>query len=232
MKSSPTGGQIALVVLLGLLWGLNWPAVKISLGEIGPWTLRASALSIAALALLALSLARGRSLRIRRDHWWRVGVPGVLAIAAPNILVAYAQLSAPTGRIAVIAFTMPIWATILAWLILGEPLDKRRLVGLALGVAGLVALAWPLVLAGQVTIGLVLAFMAALCWATGTVLMKRFPTETSSLAFATWQLLIGASCVAIGTLVFEGIPRPHALACSTIVAFTYHALLGQALASA
>ena len=232
MKDSPTGGQVALVLLLGLLWGLNWPTVKIALAEIGPWTLRASALSIAAVALVALSLARGRSLRIRRDHWWRVGVPGVLAIAAPNVLIAYAQLSAPTSRIAVVAFTMPIWATILAWLFLGEPLDRRRLAGLALGIAGPASLARPLVVAGDVSIGLALALIASLCWAGGTVLMKRFPSETSALAFATWQVVIGAVCVAAGMLVFEGVGTPHALSYPTLIAFAYHALLGQALATA
>ena len=232
MKDSPSGGQIALVLLLGVLWGLNWPTVKIALAEIGPWTLRASALSIASVALVALSLARGRSLRIRRDHWWRVGVPGVLAIAAPNVLIAYAQLYAPTSRIAVVAFTMPIWATILAWLFLGEPLDRRRLAGLALGIAGLASLAWPLVVAGEISIGLILALIASVCWASGTVLMKRYPSETSALSFATWQVVIGATFVSAGMFVFEGIGMPRALSNPTLIAFAYHALLGQALATA
>src|SRR5215207_3290760 len=68
--------------------------------------------------------------------------------------------------------------------------------GSGLGMAGLVALGWPLVLAGEVSLGLVLAFLAAMCWAAGTVLLKRFPSEASPLAFATWQLVIGAGCAA------------------------------------
>src|SRR5918993_2458750 len=147
MQQSPTRAQVALVLLLGLLWGLNWPTVKIALAEIGPWTLRASALCIAALSLVAFTLARGRALSIRRAHWWRIAVPAVLTIAAPNVLIAHAQLLAPTGRIAVVVFTMPVWATILARLVLGERLDPRRVLGLALGIAGLIALGWPLVVA-------------------------------------------------------------------------------------
>jgi hypothetical protein len=69
MQHSPTRVQVALVLLLGLLWGLNWPTVKIALAEIGPWTLRASALCIAALSLVAFTWARGRALSIRRAHW-------------------------------------------------------------------------------------------------------------------------------------------------------------------
>src|SRR4051812_42859995 len=144
MQDSPTRGQVILVLLLGVLWGLNWPTVKIALAEIGPWTLRASALSLAGLTLVALSLWRGRSLRVRPAHWWRVALPAVLGIAAPNVLIAHAQLSASTARIAVVAFTMPIWATLFARLVLGERLDSRRLIGLSFGIAGLTSLAWPL----------------------------------------------------------------------------------------
>ena len=119
MEQSPTRGQIALVLLLGLLWGLNWPAVKIALAEFGPWSLRAAALSIASFGLLTFTLGRGGTMLLRRVQWWRIALPAVLAIAAPNILIAHAQLSAPTGRIAAVAFTMPVWATIPARLILG-----------------------------------------------------------------------------------------------------------------
>ena len=232
MQHSPTRGQVVLVLMLGVLWGLNWPNVKIALAEIGPWTLRASALSVASLALVAITLARGGTLRIRKAHWWRIALPAVLAISAPNILIAYAQLSAPTGRIAVVAFTMPVWAIMFARVVLGEPLDRRRLLGLTLGVAGLVALAWPLMLAGQLSLGLLLAFAAAFCWAAGTVLLKKFPSEATPLAFATWQLVIGAACVVVGMLLFEGLPTIRGLQRSTIIAFSYHALLGQALATA
>jgi drug/metabolite transporter (DMT)-like permease len=232
MDPSPTRGQIAVVLLLGLLWGLNWPTVKIALGEIGPWTLRASALSLAGISLACLSLLRGRRLWVRPDRWWRVALPGMLAIAAPNVLIAHAQLSAPTGRIAVVAFTMPVWAVIFARLFLREHFDRRRLIGLALGVTGLSALALPLWRSGEISVGLFLAFGAAICWAAGTVLVKRFPADSSPLAFATWQLLMSAVCILVGMLVFEGVPQLHTLRPSTLMAFAYHALLGQALATA
>jgi drug/metabolite transporter (DMT)-like permease len=231
MQHSPTRAQIALVLLLGLLWGLNWPTVKIALAEIGPWTLRASALSIAGLTLVGFTCARGGTLSVRPAHWWRIAVPAVLTIAAPNVLIAHAQLFAPTGRIAVVVFTMPVWATILARLVLGERLDPRRVLGLALGIAGLIALGWPLVVAGEFSFGLLLALLAALCWAAGTIFFKRFPSEATPLAFATWQLLIGAGCAAAGMLLVEGLPAPRAFSAPTVLAFAYHALLGQALAT-
>ena len=217
--------------LISVLWGLNWPAVKIVLGELGPWTFRTAALLVATLLLAAVSLVRGQSLALPTGQVWRVLVPGALAIAAPNVLIAYAQLSAPTGRVAVVAFTMPIFATVFARMFLGERFDRRRIAGMLLGIAGLLALAWPLIVAGQVSIGLGFALMSAACWAAGTVLMKRFPLDAPPLTFATWQLFIGGICVTVGMVLFEGWPALRPLGTPTLVAFAYHALLGQALAT-
>lgn len=50
--------SLLLVPLLGLLWGFNWPAVRIALTEITPWTLRAGGMTFAGLALVAVALAR------------------------------------------------------------------------------------------------------------------------------------------------------------------------------
>jgi uncharacterized membrane protein len=61
---------------------------------------------------------------------------------------------------------------------------------------------------------------------------SKAASECSPLAFATWQLVISAACIGIGMLIFEGVPELHFLRFSTLVAFGYHALLGQALASA
>ena len=87
-----------LVLLLGVLRVLNWPTVKIALAEIGPWTLRASALSLASLALVALTLIRGGTLRIRRAYWWGTSVRHVIVPAvgsSPTINVISANSAVP-----------------------------------------------------------------------------------------------------------------------------------------
>jgi drug/metabolite transporter (DMT)-like permease len=232
MDNAPTRAQIGSVLLVGVLWSLNWPTVKIALGELGPWTLRAGALSLASLALLGLCVLRGQPLRVAREDWWRLGVTGLFATVAPNILVAYAQLVSPTGRTAVLMFTMPIWATILAVFLLGETLDRRRLTGVLFGFAGLLALAAPAFSSGHISAGMILAMAGSLSWAAGTVLTKLFPTRCPALTFAAWQLTIGATFILVGMLVFEGVPVPHRLGTATTIAFAYHAVLGQGLASA
>ena len=87
------------MLLLGVLRELNWPTVKIALAEIGPWTLRASALSLASLALVALTLIRGGTLRIRRAYWWGTAAFGTLIVPAvgssPTINVISANSAVP-----------------------------------------------------------------------------------------------------------------------------------------
>ena len=222
--------SLLLVPLLGLLWGFNWPAVRISLTEIAPWTLRAGGMTFAGLALVAVALASGISLRVPAAHWPRLVVAGILSIAAFNILLAFAQLMAPTSRAAILTFTTPVWATLMAWPVLGERFDRPRLIGLGLGIAGLLCLGLPLIRAGQLSPGLALALLASLSWALGTIVTKRWPVGAPTLTIAAWQLLIGGAAAGIGMLVFEGLPVPKALSPPVAVALTFHILGAQALA--
>jgi drug/metabolite transporter (DMT)-like permease len=222
--------SLLLVPLLGLLWGFNWPAVRISLTEIAPWTLRAGGMTFAGLALVAVALARGISLKVPTAHWPRLIVAGILSIAAFNILLAFAQLMAPTSRAAILTFTMPVWATLMAWPVLGERFDRPRLIGLGLGIAGLLCLGLPLIRAGQLSPGLALALLASLSWALGTIVTKRWPVAAPTLTIAAWQLLIGGAAAGIGMLAFEGVPVPKTLSPPVAAALTFHILGAQALA--
>ncbi|PVE21255.1 EamA/RhaT family transporter [Microvirga sp. KLBC 81] len=220
----------AAVPLLALLWGLNWPAVKIALGEIKPWMLRAGGMALGGSCLVVIAALCGQSLVVRKSQWMRLAAAGLLSIAAFNILLAFAQLSAPTSRAAIITFTMPIWTVLFTKFLLKEPLDGRRRLGLALGIAGLTALGWPLIGTGEISVGLFYALAAGICWALGTIISKRFPVEAQPLAVAAWQLLTGAVCAAVGMLAFETFALPQALQPATIAALLYHVLFAQALA--
>ncbi|MBN9437451.1 DMT family transporter [Bosea sp. (in: a-proteobacteria)] len=222
--------SLLLVPLLGLLWGFNWPAVRISLTEIAPWTLRAAGMTFAGLVLVAVALARGIPLAVPREQWSRLIIAGFLSIAAFNILLAFAQLMAPTSRAAILTFTMPIWATLLALPILGERFDRRRLLGLGLGISGLVCLGLPLIRSGQFSPGLALALLAALSWALGTIVTKRWPVAAPALTIAAWQLLVGGVAAGLGMLVFEGLPVPKLLSPKVAAALSFHILGAQALA--
>lgn len=224
------GRHIGAVLLLALLWGFNWPAVRIALDEIAPWTLRTIGLSLGGAVLMGVARMRGLPLLVPARAVPVLVLTGLLSIAAFNILLAFAQLAAPTSRAAILTFTMPLWAALFARLLLGERLDGRKRAGLVLGVLGLAALGVPLVLAGAWSYGLLLALGAGMAWALGTVIGKRHAVPASALVIAGWQLLIGAAAAAAGMLAFEGLPAPVLPGPKVLAALAYHVLLAQALA--
>ncbi|HMO29953.1 EamA family transporter [Enterovirga sp.] len=223
--------NLILVAALGLCWGLNWPAVRLALVEIPPWTLRAVAFWLATTLLAGTLLATGKSLAVPRRHWLRLAAVGAFSIAGYNILSAFAQLTATTSRAAVLSYTMPIWTVIFSRIVLGEPFDRSRQLGLGLGVAGLVALGWPLLAGGNFSIGLVYAVLSGVVWAIGSVILKRWPIAASAPVITAWQMALAAVAMTIGMVLIEGVPKalPHLPA--TYAGLAYNVLIGQALAS-
>lgn len=236
MAAMPRRGvDLLAIVALALFWGLNWPAVRTVLFELPPWTFRAVGLGAGALFLFTVAGLRGQRLTLRREEMAPVLVAGFFNVTAFNLLLAFAQLAAPTSRAVIVTFTMPIWTVIFAWALLGERLDRRRWIGLGFGVAGLVALGWPLMSAGSFSVGLLLALLAGMGWALGTIVMKRFPVATPPMTLTAWQLAGGSLVAATGMAVFEpqvlatgiawGALRPE-----TWIALFHHVVFSQALA--
>jgi drug/metabolite transporter (DMT)-like permease len=219
----------ASVVFVAVVWGLNWPAGKLILHDLSPWMFRTIALGGGAVVLIAVAKRCGYSLYVKRG-WPRLHVliAGLLNVGGFGILSAFAQLGTTTSRAAICAYTMPIWATLLARPILGERLDLWRGAALAAGVCGLLVLLWPLAATG-LPIGILLALGSALSWALGTVYLKWARIDAHPVAITAWQLAAGAAAVAAGLLIPGGRPSA-ALHLIPAVALAYNTLAGTALA--
>ncbi len=216
-----------------LFWGLNFPAVKILIGGISPWTLRSIGLAAGGTLLAAVTAASGQSLAIPRRHWRDLAIAGLLALAGFNMCAVFAQLLMPASRAAILIYTMPLWSVLFAWLILGEKIDRLRGVSLAVGALGLALLSipfWLQIQAGEPPYGLVFVLGAAISWAFGTVYLKRSRIEATPLAITTWQVLAGAAITTIGMLLFET-PRIELTPVITAT-LAYHIIFPQAVAYA
>src|SRR5215470_19314933 len=158
-----------MLVLLIIGWGVTWPMMRIALTDIPPFSMRVGSLCIGTLTLFVLALLQGQRLAIRdRRAWGHIFIASLFNIVSFSILTPFAQLSSATSRVAIIVYTMPIWASILARPILGDRLTRARLVGLILCAAGMAILVYPLT-AGGIPIGMLLALGGAISWAAGTV---------------------------------------------------------------
>lgn len=226
----------AIPFVLALCWGLNWPAVKIALSAVPPFTLRMIGLGGGALLLLLVALLQGKRLLPERRAWGGVIVGGALAVALFNVATAFGQLNTTTSRAAVLTFTMPMMAAVLSWWFLHERIGRRQVAALALGMIGMVLLAVPVFVAlervhdARAIKGLVFPLIAAFGWAAGAVYLQRWPVAGDRMVFTAWQLLIGAGCGAAGMLI-AGEQWPAApLPARVVGALVFHIVAATALA--
>ena len=128
----------------------------------------------------------------------------------------------PAGRASIIAFTMPVWAAILGAFLLNEPITKSKCVGLLLGVAGLAVLMGDdLLVFGKAPLGALFMFGAAVSWAIGTVLFKRYKWTTPIATLVGWQLAAGAIPITLVAIMIEPVPDLAHLSAKAMFALVY-----------
>jgi drug/metabolite transporter (DMT)-like permease len=195
-----------VLAALTFAWGFNWTALKVALSEVPPWTFRSLCLGLGSAVLFAALRAGGQPLAVPKGQWRRLALLAFLNITCWNMLVAFGVALIPSGRASILAYTMPIWAIPLSVWLLGERITRARLAGLALGMVALVLLLGEnLVGLGAAPLGSLMVLGAALTWALGTVLQKRFPVRMPLGAYTAWMLLLGGVPVFIGTLIIEDV---------------------------
>lgn len=218
-----------LLVALAFAWGLNWPAIKIGLEELTPWSYRLLGFTISAVSLVALVKLQGRSLAVPRGRiWLHIMVSSALNIVAFGLFSTFAQLTASTSRVAVVTYSFPVWASLLGWLVLGERPNRNAIAGLVLCVAGLGVLVYP-VLGSEALIGLSLSLACAMTWAVATIYLKltRLPSD---LAITTWQVIFAVGVMAILFLIFQGVPTFEPISLRPALAVVFSGIVGTGLA--
>lgn len=195
---------LGLLALLALFWGLNWPIMKIGLTEIPPWVFRALASGIGGLGLLALAWANRLPLGIPRHELPRLALAALLNITLWNMLILYGIDMMNSGRAAILAYTMPIWASVFGVVVLGEKLTYRSVVALTLGVVAMSLL----FLGGgpgaeRGVLGPVLVVLGAMCWGAGTVAVKHFRFAMPVTVMTAWQHLIGTLPIAVVAALWD-----------------------------
>jgi drug/metabolite transporter (DMT)-like permease len=221
-----------LLVALCLLWGLNWPMMKIALADIPPLSMRTMTAALGALTLLIICLATRRRLRLAgAKAWGHVFIISFLNVGAFSLLTAYAQIAAATSRITILIYTMPIWTVVLAWALLRERPNARQVLAVGLCALGLTVLIYPLAASG-VPLGLLLAVAAGMSWGAGTVYLKWARVDLDPLALAFWQLMIAFLLIAACLTVFDGrLDLDHAHA-GSLLAMAFAGVIGSGVAYA
>lgn len=199
-QAGSAAASLALLAGLALMWGLNWPAMKVVLAELPVATFRSICCGFGGVALLALARASGELLEVPKQDRWPLLWVSVFNITFWHVGTALGLTMIAASRASIIAFTMPVWAALLAALVLGERLTQAKLLGLVLGLAGLGILVAPDF--GRflsAPLGVLAVLGAAMSWALGTILMKRHRWSISVAQLSGWQLLVGGLPIFIAT---------------------------------
>src|SRR3954465_10834729 len=171
-RIAPAGLMFLAITSVG--WGFNWPVTKFLLSELPPLTLRGVTGVLGACLLAVLALTRGQSLKVDRKMWPRLMLAALLNVTGWMVLMGLALLWLPASEAALIACTMPVWASLIAWPVLGERPTWLRTVSLVMAFAVLAAIMGGNGFSATAAKlpGIAMALGGALGFALGTVLAK------------------------------------------------------------
>jgi drug/metabolite transporter (DMT)-like permease len=196
------------VILIGLLWGMNWPAVKFMLTEIPPLTLRGTAFPLAALSLALIVWWRGERLLPAGKDILPIIWTGLMIVFGFNVFTVIGQTLTETSKAAIIAFTMPAFTAGFAVLFLGDRLGGRTILALFLGMSGLA------VLASEDIPGLIadargplVMLAAAISWALGNIALKARQWSLAPLPLTVWFFIVSA--IALWPFILAAEPPWH-----------------------
>jgi drug/metabolite transporter (DMT)-like permease len=189
-----TAKQAWGVVALTLMWGINWPMMKLSLQEITPLYFRAITMTCGAAWLFVFYWLRGVRMWPKGAEWRRVLVLMVPNMVGWHTLSIFGVQALASGRAAILGFTMPVWTVFVGALFFGQALNKRSLIA-AIAVLATVALLladeWR-ALSGS-PLGVLVMLGAALSWAIGTLMMRRAELTLQVEALTVWMMVL-TSC--------------------------------------
>lgn len=204
-----TRRQLIGLILLTLMWGLNWPIMKVSLRELSPLHFRAATMLGGALVLALYFRQRGLRLLPRGAAEWRavvvLGLPNIVGWHGLSIL-GVAQL--PAGRAAILGFTMPVWTVLLGVLFYRERFTARLALAVTAVLAGITLLLWNEL--GQLVgspAGIAWMQGAAFSWALGTIWMRRAHLTLPAQTLVVWMMVLSAVLIEALALAIE--PTQH-----------------------
>lgn len=206
-----TRRQVIGLIVVTLIWGLNWPVMKLGLREMSPLWFRGLTMAGGALALAAYYGRQGIPILPRHAGEWRsivkLGLPNVAGWHGLSIIgVSYL----PAGRASILGFTMPVFTVLIAVLFYGERFTARLAVAVAAVLLAITLLLWNELssLAGS-PVGVVWMQGAAFCWALGTVWMQRAQLTLAPQTLVIWMLGLSSILLMVLAAATEPLPQWH-----------------------
>jgi drug/metabolite transporter (DMT)-like permease len=195
--------DLLLLVVLTVLWGVNWPVMKAGVQDFAPLSFRTLCMAGGAVLLATMALAQGHSLRVKREHWRELALLGLTNMVVWYVLSIWGVKLLSSGRAAILGYTMPVWTALIGWLFYRDRLDGRMGLGVLAACAAI-----GLLLAGELgtlsgrPLGTLFMLGAAFAWGIGTQWMRRRTVPGPVVVLTFWMMLMAlATCSAVSFAV-------------------------------
>ena len=199
-----TPKQLILLVLLTIVWGLNWPVMKLGVQHFPPLTFRMVSMWIGLPILAIIVMRRRLPIAIPRSYWGQLAKLTLFNMVLWHCLIIIAIPTLSSGRAAILGYTMPIFSAILGSIFFNDKLGPRAWAGVGAAFAGVLLLLWHEVGAlGSKPVGVMLMLIAAASWAWGTQLLRRTVAPVPLLSLSLWMVGINAVVLTVLAVVFE-----------------------------
>ena len=196
---------LAVVVLVAVLIGGNFTALKFALDHSTPLLLAGMRTVIGGTFLLGFALLRGERFPTNKRDLFNIFVVSFSITTVSSGFLVYGVNRVPAGIASLIASTMPMFTAVLALVLMKTPISRLAVAGLAVGFGGAVVLASPSLDGSAAAIGIASLIIAAVAWAFGNVYMKwQDMTNVSPIMLVGVQLYMSAICLIPFALLVEG----------------------------
>lgn len=199
-----TTRQWILLALLTVVWGFNWPVMKVGVTGFPPLTYRMICLLIGTPVLGLVLLFLKVPFKVPRQYWKELLILSVFNMFLWHILVILAVSLLSSGRSAILGYTMPIFSALIGAVFFKTQLSKRNWTGVTAAAIGVIFLLWhELVNFSGKPVGVLVALGAASSWALGTQLLRRTSIPLPTLTLTFWMTAMTSVVIAVLATVFE-----------------------------
>jgi drug/metabolite transporter (DMT)-like permease len=183
-----TRRQLVLLVVLTVVWGINWPILKMGVTGYPALTFRSISMWLG-LPFLALVLyLRKVPFTVPRAQWRELLVLATTNMFFWHVLIILAVQNLSSGRSAILGYTMPIFSAVIGVLWFGAKMQRRGWLGILAAAAGVTLLLWHefSTLTGK-PLGVAMGLIGAAFWGLGTQQVRQTRMTVPTLTIVFWM---------------------------------------------
>ena len=194
----------SLLLLVAVIWALNFSVVKLSLEEIDPMSFNAFRFILAILLVGIIILRNRESLKVHKGDWPKLIILGMLGNLTYQLLFIYGINFTFSANAAVMLGTIPVWIAIVGHFFFNERLTVYKLGGVIFAFLGIYLIMegseTGITLQSETIIGDLIILTAAFVFAIYTLFSKQMLSRYTPIQFTTFMMFIGGTALVIAGL--------------------------------